>query len=206
MVISLGAYLAILTALALERVFHLVIASRNAHRAFAMGAVERGRGHYPVMAAFHALFLVSAAAEAIILKRPFSGTPGWIALGGALSAQALRYWSVVSLGSRWNTRIIVFPGMPPVSRGPYRYMRHPNYLAVILEIACVPLIHGCWLTAVVFSIGNAILLWVRIRAEEAAMGPRYALEFGGRSRLVPKLPPRSMHRKSSGGGARSPTG
>ena len=187
MVISLAAYLVILAALALERVFHLALASRNARRALAMGAVEHGRGHYPVMAAFHALFLVSAAAEAIVLRRPFPGTLGWIALGGTLGAQALRYWSVVSLGSRWNTRIIVFPESPPISRGPYRFMRHPNYLAVIVEIACVPLIRGCWLTAVVFSIGNAMLLWVRIRAEEAAMGPRYALEFRGRMRLVPNF-------------------
>jgi methyltransferase len=155
------------------------------------------------MAAFHSLFLLSAAAEAIVLKRPFPGMLGWIALGGTLGAQALRYWSVVSLGSRWNTRIIVFPGMPPISRGPYRFMRHPNYLAVIVEIACVPLIHGCWLTAAVFSIGNAMLLWVRIRAEEAAMGPRYALEFGGRLRLVPKLPPRAARRESGSGVRRS---
>jgi methyltransferase len=198
MVISLGAYLAILAALALERVFHLALAARNARRAFAMGAVERGRGHYPAMAAFHALFLLSAAAEAIVLKRPFPGALGWMALGGALGAQALRYWSIVSLGSRWNTRIIVFPGMPPISRGPYRFMRHPNYLAVIVEIVCVPLIHGCWLTAVVFSIGNAVMLSVRIRAEEAAMGPRYALEFSGRLRLVPKLARRAARRESDG--------
>jgi methyltransferase len=77
-------------------------------------------------------------------------------------------------------------------------MRHPNYLAVIVEIVCVPLIHGCWLTAVVFSIGNAVMLSVRIRAEEAAMGPRYALEFSGRLRLVPKLPRRAARRESDG--------
>ena len=197
MVISLGAYLAILAALAAERVIHLAIASRNARRAFAMGAVERGRGHYPAMAAFHALFLLSAAAEAIVLKRPFPGRLGWIALGGAIGAQALRYWSIASLKERWNTRIIVFPGLAPVSRGPYRFMRHPNYLAVIVEIACVPLIHGCWLTAAVFSIGNAALLRIRIRAEEAAMGPRYVLEFESRLRLLPKLPRRPARRESS---------
>ncbi|MGH7915523.1 MAG: isoprenylcysteine carboxyl methyltransferase family protein [Candidatus Binataceae bacterium] len=204
MVISLGAYLAILTALAAERVFHLAIAARNTRRAFAMGAVERGRRHYPAMAAFHVLFLLSAAVEAIVLKRPFPGTLGWIALGGALGAQMLRYWSIVSLGPRWNTRIVVFPEMPPVSRGPYRFMRHPNYLAVIVEVACIPLIHGCWLTAAVFSIGNAALLWVRIRSEEAAMGPRYALEFGSRSRLIPKLPPRAARRESGFRARRTP--
>lgn len=205
MVISLEAYLGLLAALAVERVVHLALASRNARRAFAMGAVERGRGHYPAMAAFHALFLVSAAAEAIVLKRPFPGTLGWIALGGALGAQALRYWSIASLGVRWNTRIIVFPGTAPISRGPYRFIRHPNYFAVIVEIACVPMIHGCWLTAVVFSIGNAALLRVRIRTEEAAMGPRYALEFGGRSRLMPMLPPRRA-RREAGPRARRITG
>jgi methyltransferase len=205
MVISLGAYLAFLAALAAERMFHLALAARNARRAFAMGAVERGRGHYPAMAGFHALFLLSAAAEAIVLKRPFPGALGWMALGGALGAQALRYWSIASLGTRWNTRIIVFPGLSPVRRGPYRFMRHPNYLAVIIEIACVPLIHGCWLTAVVFSVGNAALLSVRIRAEEAAMGPRYALEFGGRLRLVPMLPRRNA-RRETGPRARRTTG
>lgn len=202
MVISLHAYLAILAALALERVFHLVIAARNARRAFAMGAVERGRGHYPVMAAFHALFLLAAAAEAIVLARPFPGKLGWIALGGAIGAQALRYWSIATLGPRWNTRIIVFPAMAPIGRGPYRFLRHPNYLAVIVEIACVPLIRGCWLTAAAFSIGNAALLRVRIRAEEAAMGPRYALEFAGRLRLVPKLAPREARRDFDGSGRR----
>lgn len=205
MVISLGAYLALLAALAAERIFHLVLASRNARRALAAGAVEHGRGHYPVMAAFHALFLLSAATEAIVLRRPFPGALGWIALGGALGAQALRYWSVASLGARWNTRIIVFPGTAPIRRGPYRFMRHPNYLAVIIEIACVPLIHGCWLTAMVFSIGNAALLRVRIRAEEAAMGPRYAMEFGGRLRLLPKLAPRGDARRESGHDARRTT-
>jgi methyltransferase len=203
MVISLGAYLAILAALALERVFHLALAARNARRALAAGAVEHGRSHYPAMAAFHALFLISAAAEAVVLKRPFPGALGWIALCGALGAQVLRYWSVASLGSRWNTRIIVFPGMEPVVRGPYRFMRHPNYLAVIVEIACVPLIHGCWLTAIVFSTGNAALLRVRILTEEAAMGPRYALKFDGRPRLVPKLSPRPESRGAAGSARRT---
>lgn len=185
MVISLSAYLAILAALAAERLFELLLSARNARRAFAMGAVEAGRAHYPAMAAFHALFLTAAAAEAIVLRRPFPGLLGWAALGGALGAQALRYWCVASLGPRWNTRIIVWPGLPPVSRGPYRFMRHPNYLAVIVEIACVPLIHGCWLTATVFSAGNAMLLARRIRLEEAAMGPRYAREFVHRLRFIP---------------------
>jgi methyltransferase len=186
MVISLGTYLAILAALAAERLFELWLSARNTRRALAAGAFEVGRGHYPVVAAFHTLFVISAAAEAILFKRPFPGALGWAALALALMAQALRYWCVVTLGPRWNTRIIVWPATWPVTGGPYRFIRHPNYLAVIVEVACVPLIHGCWLTAAVFSAGNAALLATRIRVEEAAMGPRYALAFAGRSRLLPR--------------------
>jgi len=148
--------------------------------------------------ALHALFLVSAAAEAIVLRRPFPGALGWAALGAALGAQALRYWSVAALGPRWNTRIIVLLGAAPVVRGPYRFLRHPNYLAVIIEIACVPMIRGCWITATAFSIANAVLLRARILAEEAALGPRYALEFSGRLRLVPKPPPRTSRHGGNG--------
>jgi len=187
MVISLGAYLAILAALAAERLCELLLSARNTRRAFAMGAIEASRGHYPVMAAFHTLFIAAAAGEAIILRRAFPGALGWAALAGALLAQALRYWCVATLGPRWSTRIIVWPEMLPVTNGPYRFVRHPNYLAVIIEMACVPLIHGCWLTALVFSAANAVLLAVRIRAEEAALGSRYALAFGSKPRLIPSI-------------------
>ena len=187
MVISLGACLAILAALVAERLCELFLSARNARRAFAMGAVEAGRGHYAVMAAFHTLFIAAVAAEAIVLRRPFPGALGWVALAGVLMAQALRYWCIVTLGPRWNTRIIVWPDILPVTSGPYRFVRHPNYLAVIVEVACVPLIQGCWLTAVVFSAGNAVLLAVRIPAEEAALGSRYALAFGTKPRLIPPI-------------------
>jgi methyltransferase len=187
MVISLGAYLWILAAVASERLFHLALAARFAKQSLARGAIERGRAHYPMMAVFHACFLISAAAEAILLRRSFPGVVGWIALGGAAGAQALRYWSVAALGERWNTRIIVIPESAPVCRGPYRFIRHPNYLAVIIEIACIPLIRGCWITAVVFSAGDAALLRVRIREEEAAMGARYEVEFGGIPRFIPQM-------------------
>ncbi len=187
MVISLRVYLAILAALAAERVFELARSGRNARCAIAMGAVEVAKAQYANMAAFHALFIVSAAGEAILLKRPFPGTLGWAALGGAILAQVMRYWCVATLGPRWNTRIIVMPGAAPVTSGPYRFMRHPNYFAVIVEIACVPLIHGCWLVATVFSAGNAALLAARIRTEEAAMGTPYVVAFSGTPRLIPRL-------------------
>lgn len=160
-------WLAFLALLALERVFELWLSRRNARAAFARGGVESGAGHFPVMAAVHTLFLLSCAVEGSL--RPFPGALGWAALGGALVAQALRYWAIATLGARWNVRVIVVPGEPLVSSGPYRFVRHPNYAAVCLELLSVPLIHGAWVTATVFSLANAALLAVRIPAEERAL-------------------------------------
>lgn len=182
------AYLGLLGLLAVERLVELVLSKRNAARAFARGGVETGRAHYRVMVVFHSLFLVACVAEPYGLERPFPGTPGWAALGVALGAQALRYWAIASLGERWNTRIIVVPGLAPVTRGPYRFLRHPNYVAVVLELAAVPLVHGAWMTALVFSLGNALLLRVRIRAEEEALGALYAETFADRPRFIPEVP------------------
>jgi methyltransferase len=179
--------LVFLSLLAGERLVELALARRNARAALQRGAFEVGRAHFRVMSAFHALFLVSCAAEAVLLHRPFPGALGFVALSGALAAQGLRYWTIAALGMRWNVRILVIPGLPPVTSGPFRFVRHPNYVAVILEMLCVPLIHGCWLTALVFSVGNAGLLWVRIRAEESALGSSYALAFAGKPRFLPRL-------------------
>jgi methyltransferase len=106
-----------------------------------------------------------------------------------VAAQALRYWAIASLGERWNVRVIVEPGIPVEVHGPYRYLRHPNYVAVVLEGLAVPLVHGAWLTALAFSVSNAVLLAVRIRCEERALGTHcaYAARLGGRSRFVPSL-------------------
>ena len=173
--------------LAAERVLELVLSRRNAARAFAQGGRETGQGHYRVMVLFHTLFLVACVAEVWLLGRPFPGALGWAALAGALGAQALRYWAIWALGERWNSRIIVVPGAPPVTRGPYRFLRHPNYVAVVLELLCVPLIHGAWVTALVFTVGNALLLRVRIRAEEAALGSAWAQAFGDKPRFLPEV-------------------
>ena len=126
-------------------------------------------------------------AEVLVFDRPFPGALGWAALALALAAQGLRYWAITTLGPRWNTRVIVVPGLPPVTGGPYRVMRHPNYVAVITEMAVIPLVHGAWMTAAVFSLGNALLLFVRIRAEEAALGEGWADAFADRPRFVPEV-------------------
>ena len=187
MVTSRGLYLAFLGLVALERLVELLLSRRNARLAQAAGALEAGRGHYPAMVAFHSLFLVACAAEVVIVPRSFPGALGWVALAVALGAQGLRYWAVSSLGVRWNTRVLVWPGLPPVTSGPYRLLRHPNYLAVVLEMAAVPLVYGAWVTAVAFSLGNLFLLRIRIRSEEEALGDSWAKAFVGRPRWLPEL-------------------
>jgi methyltransferase len=136
------------------------------------------------MTAFHTLFLIACAVEA----HPFNAVLFFSFLPGALAAQALRYWAIRTLGDRWNTRVIVVPNLPPVTKGPYRFMKHPNYLAVCLEMICVPMMMGAWMTAIAFSLGNAALLYVRIRAEERALGPLWAEAFSGKRRFVPGGP------------------
>ena len=185
MVTSVQLYLWLLLLVAVERGVELLLSIRNRRLAQARGGVESGQGHYPTMALFHALFLVACAVEVVALQRPFPGLLGWVALAVVLGAQGLRYWAIATLGWRWNTRILVVPGAAPVTGGPYRFVRHPNYLAVIAEMAALPLVHGAWLTALVFSLGNVWLLKVRIRAEERALGQPWEHAFAGRPRFVP---------------------
>ncbi len=189
MVSARAAYLGFLGLLAAERGVELALSLRNARRARARGAVETGRGHYAVLVAFHALFLGACAAEALARPAP-PPAAALLAGAGALAAQALRWWAVAALGDRWNTRILVVPGEAPVTRGPYRWLRHPNYVAVVAEMTLVPLAWGSWRTAVAFSLGNAVLLAVRIPAEERALGEEWARAFEGRPRLVPAAPRR----------------
>jgi methyltransferase len=182
---SVVLYLTFIGLLVAERFVELGLSARNARRVFARGGKELGQRHFRVMTVLHTAFLMSCVAEVLLLHRPFPGTLGWTALGIALLAQALRYWAVVTLGDRWNTRIIFLPGATPVTAGPYRFMRHPNYLAVILELFAVPLIHGAYLTSLTFTLANAAMLLVRIRAEEAALGAEYARAFSDRRRFIP---------------------
>jgi methyltransferase len=172
-VISRGIFLAILAALVAERIFELWLSNRNARLAFARGGIELGRGQYRVIVAFHMLFIAACAAGAMRYAPAFPRALTIVGLAGEAVAQALRYWSVATLGQSWNTRVIVIPDIAPVTSGPYRYIRHPNYVAVALEIACVPLIRGLVTIAIVFSAGNAILLGLRIPLEERALGEPY---------------------------------
>ncbi|MBW5423350.1 hypothetical protein GKQ77_17555 [Streptomyces sp. BG9H] len=157
-------------AVAVERLVELVVARRNAARAFTRGGVEHGQGHYPAMVVLHLSLLVCCLLEPALADRPFLPALGWPMLALVLLAQTLRWWCVTTLGPYWNTRVIVVPGAHLVGAGPYRFLRHPNYVAVVMEIAALPLVHSAWLTAAVFSVANAVLLTVRIRCENTALG------------------------------------
>jgi methyltransferase len=168
-----------------ERAFEVIISRRNARIAFQKGGIESGREHYRIMVAMHALFLVSCALESLLDLHDDWRTLSILALIATFVAEFIRYAAVITLGEHWNTRIIVRPDTAPVTRGIYRWMRHPNYVAVIIEIAALPLVRACWVTATVFSVANAWVLSKRIPAEEAALGEGYAAAFANVSRFLP---------------------
>lgn len=151
-----------------QRLAELRLAARNAERIRRMGGYEAARNTYPAIVLLHAAFFGSWALE-FWIARP---EPGALLPAGAVAfavLQALRYWCIVSLGPFWNTRVFVVPGMKPVRRGPYRYMKHPNYAVVTLELLVLPLMFGCLATAAVFPLLNVFVLQGRIAAEEAAI-------------------------------------
>jgi methyltransferase len=166
---GLTAFTVLVALVGLERLAELVVSKRNAAWSFERGGEESGRGHYPVMVALHSGFLVAMLVEAWMRRPQVAPALAWSMLTLVLASQALRWWCIATLGRRWNTRVIVVPGLAPVNRGPYRLFPHPNYVAVVVEGAALPLVHAAWLTAAVFTVANAALLAVRIRVEDAAL-------------------------------------
>jgi methyltransferase len=162
-------YLLLITAVGVERLVELMVSERHARWAFARGGIEYGRSHYSVMAAVHAALLISCLVEVAVADRPFLPWLGWPMLALVIAAEALRWWCIATLGNQWNTRVIVVPGLPLVTTGPYRWMQHPNYLAVAVEVFALPMVHSAWVTAVVFSVANCGLMAVRIPVEERAL-------------------------------------
>jgi methyltransferase len=163
-------YYLLILAVGLERLIELRVAKRNAQWAFAHGGKEFGHGHYPVMVTLHTTLLLGCVIEVWALHRPFIPLLGWPMLVVAVLSQILRWWCVVTLGKRWNTLVIVVPDAPLVRRGPYRWLHHPNYVAVIAEGLALPLVHTAWITALAFTLTNVVLLTVRIRVENSALG------------------------------------
>lgn len=163
-------YYLFVLAVGVERLIELAIARRNARWSIAHGGKEFGRDHYPAMVSMHALLLVSCVVETWVFGRPFVAWLGWPMFAVVVLSTVVRWRCVTVLGKHWNPRLIVIPGASLVRHGPYRWVRHPNYAAVAAEVAALPLVHCAWLTAIVFSCTNALVLGVRIRAENAALG------------------------------------
>lgn len=178
-------YLILLALIALQRMAELAVSRRNARRALAEGGIEYGRGHFGWMRALHTAFLAGCAIEVLGWHRPFTPALGLPMLALVVGAQALRAWTMHALGPWWNARVVVVPGMRIATSGPYRWLRHPNYLAVAIEGFAIPLVHGAWVTALLFTLANAWLLVVRIRCEEFAL-LRHT-DYGERFGLVPSV-------------------
>jgi methyltransferase len=167
--VSAVLYTVLVVAVGVQRLGEMAVSRRNAAWAFARGGVETGRGHFPVMVVVHTGLLAGCVAEVWLAGRPFAPALGWPMLALVLACQAVRWWCVSALGPRWNTRVIVVPGMPLVTSGPYRRLAHPNYAVVVVEGIALPLVHTAWITAAAFTVANAGLLTVRIRTERRAL-------------------------------------
>lgn len=152
---------------AAQRLAEVAWARRNERRLLARGGIEVGTAHYPLFFLLHGSWLA-----ALWLLVPANAPVIWPLLVLFALLQAARIWVIASLGRYWTTRIVTIPGAPLVKRGPYRWIKHPNYVVVAAEIAVLPLAFGAWQIALVFSVLNGLLLWHRIRVEEAALAPR----------------------------------
>lgn len=177
MVDSRWLYTGLLILMVFERLAELWIARRNQRWLIERGAIEVGQEHYPWMVVQHGLFLASCLVEVWWLSRPFYRSLAVAMLLALAASMVLRYWVMVTLGRRWTTRVLCLPGERVITAGPYRYLRHPNYLAVAVEIFALPMIHTAWITAIVFSLANRLLLRRRIRIEDE--GLRRYNDFSG---------------------------
>ncbi|MGY2703624.1 isoprenylcysteine carboxyl methyltransferase family protein [Nocardioides sp. HB32] len=166
---SLWAFTVLVGLVAVERLVELLVSKRNATWSFRHGGRESGQGHYPFMVILHSGFLVAMVVEAWVRRPEVAPLLAWSMLAVVVASQALRWWCIATLGRRWNTRVIVVPGLPPVTSGPYRFLPHPNYVAVVAEGAALPMVHEAWLTAAAFTLLNGALLTVRIRVENVAL-------------------------------------
>lgn len=163
------AFTILIVLVAVERLVELAVSKRNLRWSREHGGVEYGKSHYPFMVALHVFLLVGSLVEVWVWQKPLIPALSWTMFGLVLASQALRWWCIVSLGKRWNTLVVVVPGLPRVTGGPYRWLSHPNYVAVVIEGFALPMVGFAWVTALVFTVLNIPLLAVRLRAENAAL-------------------------------------
>jgi methyltransferase len=187
--VSQWIFTGVVVLLGMQRLVELIISRRNEKRILAQGGQEHSPEHFPTMKVLHSSWLIAAPLEVFGLGRPYISWLSGIAIIALAAGQILRYSAIAALGHNWTVKIMTIPGSAPVDKCVYRYIRHPNYLGVILEIAAVPLLHSAFITAIVYSILNLLLLRVRIQAEERALqetGP-YTSLFRNKPRFLPKF-------------------
>lgn len=161
-------FLIIISIVIIQRLIELFVAKRNEKWMLSQGAFEAGAAHYPVMVAMHITFFASLLIEVTVFDRPLS--PIWLLfLIVFILAQAFRVWCLYSLGKFWNTKIIILPGANVIQKGPYRFIRHPNYVVVAIELLVLPLLFSAYFTAVIFTLLNIGMLSIRIPVEEKAL-------------------------------------
>ena len=163
------AFTILLVIVAIERITELVISKRNLRWSFAQGGIEFGRSHYKYMVAIHVFLLGGSLVEVWLTRPTLSPVFSWLMFALAIASQALRWWCIATLGKRWNTLVIIIPGKPACTTGPYKWLKHPNYLAVIIEGFALPMVGFAWITAVIFTILNVAVLTTRLRSENAAL-------------------------------------
>ncbi|MDO8645870.1 MAG: isoprenylcysteine carboxylmethyltransferase family protein [Candidatus Planktophila sp.] len=163
------AFTVLIFLVAVERVFELIISKRNLRWSFDQGGIEFGRSHYKYMVALHVFLLGGSPVEVWLFRPTFLPFVSWAMLILALASQALRWWCIFSLGKRWNTLVVIIPGKSLIEAGPYRWFKHPNYVAVVIEGFALPMVGFAWRTALAFSLLNVFVLYVRIRTENAAL-------------------------------------
>lgn len=184
-------YSALVLAVAALRVRELRISRRHTSDLRTRGAATGADPVYPYMVALHTAVLVGCLAEVWGLARPFLPALGWPMLGAVLAANGLRLWVIRTLGTHWNVRVMasVAPstGLDPVTAGPYRFVRHPNYVAVYVELLALPLVHGAYVTAVAGALLHALVLRARVRSEELVLlaDERYRTVMAAKPRFVP---------------------
>ena len=192
-------YALLVVLIALERVAELAVARRNTRWSIERGGTEFGRRHYPAIVAVHCGLLAGCLAEPPLAHRPFLPALGVPVLGLVLLMQPVRLWCIKTLGHQWNTRVLVIPGARLVRTGPYRYLRNPNYMAVAIEGAALPLVHTAWLTCVCFMLANAVLLRIRVRCENVALSwASGAVTAGAAASRTPGISALCQERTSAG--------
>ena len=173
----------------IQRMFEVRFSNRNVARIISEGGSERSSNYLPAVRLLHISWFLAMILEVYLLHRPFVPVLAAIGLVGAVAGQCLRYFSMRALGYRWTVPIMTIPRAPVVDSGIYRYLRHPNWLGVVLELALIPLIHSAYLTSIFFSLGNAFIMHKRINAEEEALSQdsNYEMAFKNRPRFIPKF-------------------